>query len=163
MNSATGQSLAVYNETRLEGRRRFELLEDGVHVSAQISLGPSIETIVRYDHLEPTISTIRIHHALFWPSFFVIPLFVAATVYVQGFSKVNSFGFLAGVAISGTIISVVVAVLTRKRVEYARFVSRSGIALLDIARSGPDHSRFDQFVAAIQDRIRSARSMAGSP
>ena len=40
-----------------------------------------------------------------------------------------------------------------RRIEYTQFVSHNGIAMLDVARSGPDRRRYDEFVALLKDAI----------
>lgn len=70
-----------FRETRIEGRRKFELYDDGVRVRADLALGPSTDTLVRYDQLQPAISVIRMHHSLFWWSTLGIPLFGVATIF----------------------------------------------------------------------------------
>ncbi len=143
----------IYNETRLDGKRVFKLAHDGVQVSADFVMGLSYETLVRYDQLDPTITVFRQHHKLFWPSIIGIPLFATTTfVFVDSFNF-SLFDFLPGLFAALTLISILVAMITRKRVEYARFCSSTGIPMLDIAKAGPDREKFDQYIAAIQNRI----------
>lgn len=144
-----------YRETRIEGRRSFELCDDGVRVRADLALGPSIDTMVRYDQLEPTITVIRMHHSMFWWCTLGTPLFGIATIFTFQ-------NFLFAISLCGLVVCFVVAVLTRKRVEYARFCSPTGFALLDIARSGPDSKHFDQYVKNIQERIVLSKSSRSS-
>ena len=116
-------------------------------------MGASYETHVKFDQLDPAITVIRQHHKLFWSSILCIPFFAITTfVLVESFNY-SLFDFLPGLFASLTLIQVFVAVITRNRVEYARFCSNSGIPLLDIARAGPDSDKFDRYIAEIRTRI----------
>ena len=152
--------MEIYNETRLDGKRVFTLNDDGVQISADIVMGSSYETVVKFDQLDPAITVIRQHHKLFWSSIIGIPLFAITTfVFVDSFNF-SMFDFVPGLFAGLTLISIFVAVTTRKRVEYARFCSTSGVPLLDIARAGPDCDKFDGYVEHIRTRI-AARQNAG--
>lgn len=143
----------TYHETRLDGKRVFTLTDDGVQISADIVMGSSYETLVKYDQLDPAITVIQQYHKLFWSSIIGIPLFAITTfVFVDSFNF-SLFDFLPGLFAGLTLISIFVAMITRKRVEFARFCSRSGVPLLDIARAGPDNDNFDGYVEEIRTRI----------
>jgi hypothetical protein len=152
----------TYHETRLEGKRVFTLTDDGVQVSADIVMGSSYETLVKYDQLDPAITVIRQHHKLFPSSIIGIPLFAITTfVFVNSFNF-SLLDFLPGLFAGLTLLSIFIAMITRKRVEYARFCSISGVPLLDIARAGPDKDNFDGYVKEIRTRI-AARQHARQP
>ncbi len=143
----------TYREVRLDGKRQFTLGDDGVRISANLVMGPSFETVVKYAQLDPSITVIRQHHKLFWSSILAIPLFAITTfVFVDSF-EFSLLDFLPGLFAGLTLISIIVALITRKPVEYARFCSTSGITLLDVARAGPDSDNFDNYVVEIQTRI----------
>ena len=55
-----------------------------------------------------------------------------------------------GIAAAGLVISA----MTYQRVVFARFPRRAGGGGLDIARSGPDRERFEEFVKRVQRQIR---------
>ena len=148
----------TYHETRLDGKRVFTLTDDGVQISADIVMGSSYETLVKYDQLDPAITVIRQHHKLFWSSIIGIPLFAIATFVIVDSFKFSLFDFLPGLLAGLTLVSIFVAVVTRKRVEYARFCSTSGVPLLDIARAGPDYNKFDAYVEQIRTRIATCQN-----
>jgi len=64
-----------YNETRLEGKRSFELRADGVFVKRALVMGNSFETLVPYKQIVPNVTIIHQRHQLFWYSVIGCPLF----------------------------------------------------------------------------------------
>ncbi|MHB8899661.1 MAG: hypothetical protein ACYC6Y_13015, partial [Thermoguttaceae bacterium] len=54
-------------------------------------------------------------------------------------------------------LGLVTSAITWQRVVFARFSPRSGRGGLDIAQSGPDRQRFEEFLKLIQRQIRKQR------
>lgn len=147
--------LEAYNEVRFDGKRRFELADGRVLISANLIMGPSYETQVGYDLMDPAVSVVREHYKLFWPAVVGIPLFAIITFVMVDSLGFQMFDFLPGLFLGLTIISFVVATITRRPIEYARFCTSAGIPILDIGRAGPDRDKFDQYIASIMERIES--------
>lgn len=74
--------------------------------------------------------------------------------------RFSQFDLITGMAGGMALISAMVAVITCKKIEYARFCSDAGVAILDIARSGPDIRLFDDFISGILRSSESARADA---
>ncbi len=121
-------------------------------------MSASFETTVKYEQLDSAITVVHQHHQLFWQSLLGIPLStIVALTLIVGF-KMPPFEFISGLAMAFVAISIVVAFITRKRVEYAQFNSTAGHPLLNVARAGPDRLRFDEYVAEIQSRIEAVHN-----
>ena len=148
------QPIATYRETRLEGRRTLLLLPDRLNMS---SSGIAGETNLSLDlsTLSPVVGRMRVRSR-----YFVIGLGVLAlalvTVVIGALNIKDGSSFIAfpsGIIIVGFIIMAV----SFRCTEYARFTSLSGVAVLDIARSGPDSANFDAFVEAVVRQIQANR------
>jgi hypothetical protein len=151
-------SFETYNESRLEGRRQYELRETGVFVTGEAVMAGSFETLVLYSQLLPVITTIYCRPGVFRYGVLSFPAycFVYYVLVAQAGFAWDSFfpGACAGMA----LLSVIFMIATYKKIEYARFCTQSGIALLDIAKSGPDSAGFDKFVSHLQAAIENAKN-----
>ena len=70
--------------------------------------------------------------------------------YPQAMKYVTSFGWPVA------LVCVIVAPMSYRRRQFARFTRKDGKPGLDVCDSGPDRRQFDEFVRETQRRIRNA-------
>jgi len=157
------EPMAVYNEVRFDGKRRFELLSDAIHIDGSVILQSRFDTTIPLKQIAPHLTRLHIRHNLFWVGLLIcIVALVACTTLVTGFD----FGLselvptlLCAIAFSGLALSLA----TVRKIEFVRFNSDSGVAIIDIACSGPDRDRFEAFVNQVLEQIRTCKQEDVTP
>ena len=144
----------TYVERLVQVGRVFELYPDRVVVTAKWWWGRPHETTVRLATLSPDCVFQLIRYRLFKHGILALAIGVALAV-LGGRSDgtlLQQAALVGGwaIAVAGLAISAV----TYQRVMFARFSRRAGGSGLDIAQSGPDRERFEQFVKLVQRQIR---------
>ena len=144
----------TYVERLVQVGRVFELYPDRVVVSAKWWWGRPHETTVRLATLSPDCVFQLIRYRLFKHGILALAIGVALAVLAgRSDGDVLQQAALVGgwaIAVAGLAISAV----TYQRVMFARFSRRAGGSGLDIAQSGPDRERFEEFVKLVQRQIR---------
>ena len=144
----------TYVERLVQVGRVFELYPDRVVVSATWWWGRPHETTVRLATLSPDCVFQLIRYRLFKHGILAFAIGVAlAVMYGRSDGTLLHQAALVGgwgLAAAGMVISA----MTYQRVVFARFPRRAGGSGLDIARSGPDRERFEEFVKRVQRQIR---------
>ena len=150
---------ATYAETRLEGRRSFVLLPDRLVMTSR-GLAGEMDLSFELAMLSPMVSRLRLRSRYFRLGFLllILPwLFAAmAAVAFQSATFTHLVVLPAGISFVGLIMAAVSA----RRIEYARFTSLAGVATVDIARAGAESAHFDVFVDALTKQIQLARAPA---
>ena len=151
---ATQSPIGTYVERLVQVGRVFELYPDRVVVSAQWWWGRPYVTTVPLSSLSPDCLYHHIRYRLFKHSILVFAIGVALVVLLgrSAGGWAQQAGMVGGWAITGLGLSL--AVMTYQRVLFARFPPRTGRGGLDIAQSGPDRERFQEFVKSVQRQIR---------
>jgi len=151
---ATHPPIGTYVERLVQVGRVFELYPDRVVVSAKWWWGRPYQTTVPLASLSPDCVYQLIRYRLFKHGILALAIGVALAV-LCGRSDGTLLHQAAlvggwGIAVAGLAISA----LTYQRVVFARFPRRAGGSGLDIAQSGPDRQRFEEFVKLVQRQIR---------
>ena len=152
MNTET--PIGTYVERLVQVGRVFELYSDRVVVSAKWWWKRPYETTVPLASLSPDYRYLLIRYRLFKWGLYVFA-FGAALAVLFGDSQgtlLQQAAFFGGWG-SGAVGAAVAAV-TFRRVVFARFPPRTGRGGLDIAQSGPDQARFEEFIKLVQRQIR---------
>jgi hypothetical protein len=146
---SVNQAITQFDERRFDGCRHFELLPDSVLVSGTTAFGTRFEERVDLDALSSHPDRLWTRHAGFWSG---IAMAIVFWILLMGFANVLSpwWKILFGVwAVAGVLL----ALVTARRIEWAVFRNSLGVRVLAIARAGPDHARFDEFVRAIREAV----------
>jgi hypothetical protein len=148
--------LQTYCQATLTDKSVFELYEDKLVVKGSFPLSANFERTFELDKLSPDQIKLKIRPSVTWIAMTTCVLTgFAATQLIFNFKIASTI--VPGVLGIYCILALIVAIATLKKVEYAKFCSADYIAVLfSIARSGPDASRFDAFVKALIDQIRTA-------
>jgi hypothetical protein len=151
---ATQSPIGTYVERLVQVGRVFELYPDRIEVSAKWWWGRPFQTTVPLASLSPDCGYQLIRYRLFKHGILALAVGVALSVLCgRSDGDLLQQAALAGgwaVAVTGLALSAV----TYQRVVFARFPRRAGGGGLDIARSGPDRERFEEFVKLVQRQIR---------
>jgi len=151
---ATQSPMETYVERLVQVGRVFELYPDRVVVTAKWWWGRPYETTVQLASLSPDCVYQLIRYRLFKHGILALAIGVASAVLFgrSGGAWYEQVALVGGwtMASAGLAISAV----TYPRVVFARFPRQTGGAGLDIAQSGPDRDRFEQFVKRVQRQIR---------
>jgi hypothetical protein len=123
-------------------------------VSGEMDLSIELAT------LSPIVSRLRVRsrYFRFGLLMLILPWFFAgmAAIAFQGANTTQLVVLPAGISIVGLVMAAVSA----RRTEYARFMSQAGVATVDIARSGGESARFDAFIDAVTKQIQVVRGAA---
>lgn len=146
--------MGTYVERLVQVGRVFELYPDRVVVSAKWWWGRPYETTVPLVSLNPDCTYQLIRYRLFKHGLLALAIGVAVAVLV---GRADGTLWHQAASIGGWAIAAVglaISAVTYQRVMFARFARRGGGGGLDIARSGPDRERFEEFVRLVQRQIR---------
>jgi hypothetical protein len=148
--------IGSYVERLVQVGRVFELYPDRIVVAAKWWWGRPFETTVSLKSLQPDCSYQLIRYRLFKHGVLAFAIGVALAVlcgradgtWLEQVALVGGWGVAA--------LGLAVSVMTYPRIVFARFPPRDGRGGLDIAQSGPDRARFEEFVRLVQRQIRKA-------
>ncbi len=135
----------IYREVLARGRRKFELYPDRVILHIKYPNRVAELTILLSD-LRPTPNKLVIRE---WPFSMGIGFLLAACLlFAAGLFTTGSnsseilFIFAIPTLFTGTIISG----YCWRKIEFASFVNRQGVSVLDVGDAGPDRGKFREFV-----------------
>ena len=152
--------LATYREVRFDGKRLFELHADSIRVAGSRTFQSNVDTTIPLSRIDPRVIRMHVRHGSFWAGLCLAVVgFFGYEILTAGF-KLNPFEFPAGLPLGLGVTGIALCLATARKVEFARFESDAGVAVLDIARAGPDRAKFDEFVSKLQDQVRSTRGGA---
>ncbi len=152
---ATQSPLETYVEQLVQVGRVFELYSDRIVISAKWWWGRPFETTVPLASLSPDCGFQLIRYRLFKHSVLAFAIGVALAVLGgrSDGSALQQAAFFGGWLVASA--GLVMGAMTYQRVVFARFPRRGGgRGGLDIACSGPDRARFEEFVKRVQRQIR---------
>jgi hypothetical protein len=159
----TRQPIATYTERLLEVRREFALYEDRVVVEAQWRLNKRFEHVVKLATLQGEIEELTIRYRMYRYAGWVMAL--GALVFAMSYydAEGRALGIVGQIAMGVMILGAVFVALTypNRRVRFVRFISKSGLAGLDIGCAGNEMAVFQKFVERVRRQIANAsRSQA---
>ena len=149
------ETIATYSERRINGRRQFSLFPHEILVVGHRFFGASYEVRIPLKSTEPTVSRIFVRS-----TFFLIGLVLAASntfICILLKSLLLPWSFLILFIATG-ILGLILAGITFKRVEFAQFRSQAGVVVFDVARSGPERHKFDEFVETLIRQIQTLKA-----
>jgi hypothetical protein len=152
--------LATYREVRHDTKLVYELYEDSISIVGTKTFETDFETTIPLVRIYPAVSRLRQRHRTFWAG-----AWVAVIGFIVYGMLIHSFGYdpIAegpGICFGIGVMGIAMSLATLKKVEFARFDSDAGVAILDIARSGPDSEHFVAFVNQVLEQVRIARDAA---
>ena len=149
--------VARYREVRIDGKRHFELFNDAIRVHGTATFQSDIDTTIPLADIQPRIIRLRIRHRAFWTGLWItIGGTLGFITLVAGF-QLDPMGLAPGLLGCIGAGGVLTSLATLRKVEFARFESKAGVAVLDVARAGPDKGSYDEFVARIMEQIEASQ------
>ena len=149
--------IATYREVRFDGKRQFDLFADTIRVRGAATMQSDVDTTIPLKRIDPRLIKLHIRNKMFWGGLWMFMVgFIGAAILVGGF-QLDPFGIAPGLVGIIGVTGVILCCATFRKCEFARFESDAGLPVLDIARSGPDKSTFDEFVGRVLQQIRSTR------
>lgn len=150
------EPIAMYRETRLEGKRVFELFPDRIRVRGEIQLRSEFDMSFPLVRLDPNPMRIRVRHKSFWAGLWILlAAVVLDSVLISGFHfppETFCVGLIGCMGMSGFVLMLA----TLRKVEYVMFANLGGVHVLGIARSGPDAGELDSLVQLTRTAIGNA-------
>ena len=143
--------------------RQFTLYRDRIVIRGREQLGSEFEIPYVLGEINPGYGTIRRRSAIAGPGALILGgLF--GFLFVFGLFQGRPEFFPIGAAVNCVLAlaCLVTGIRNIRRIELYTFRTRGGSAAFDIARSGPYHERFEQFVGQLIDGIRTAQSSTAS-
>lgn len=150
-------ALATYSERRTDGRRQFSLFSHEILVVGHRFFGANYEVKIPLKSIEPTVSRIFVRSTLFLAGVILAASNVFICVLLLSLMLPWSFLILF---IAFGIVGFWLIGITFKRVEFAQFRSQAGVVVFDVARSGPECQKFDEFVKILIQQIQAAKTAA---
>ncbi len=160
MSEPSSKPLATYTEARFDGTRQFELFADRIRVTGAATLQSRVDTTIPLSRIHPQVIKLWVRNRVFWVGTWIATIgLISATLLVKGFN-VDPFSYAPGALGVIGMSGIALCLATARMVEFARFESDAGVAVLDIARQGPDVERFDQFIEQVLNKTITARRPA---
>ena len=144
-----------YHESRLGLKRLFLLSKVRIVIRAQKKFGIDSEVPIELHSLDADPVFTRARSANFQyavASIFGGGLFCGIT----WFSPVETPAMIRYAFLTSFIIGVLSALATYRKIEHACF-QKEGKTVLDVGRCGPDSLQFDEFIATLRTKIRTAK------
>jgi hypothetical protein len=153
-------AIATYEALWFEGRYRFNLLPDAIHVIGGTFLQTDQEVTVPLAGLQARVDRLRVRSAYFWAGgWMMIAGYVGFAVLVAGF-KLDPLGFAPALIGVIGLAGLCVALATFRKIEFAQFVTDAGVPALAIARSRRRIADFEGFVEKVLGQIRACKGLA---
>jgi hypothetical protein len=133
-----------------QGTHHYTLSEESLSIT-----GKGVDITLHLKGLEPDYEIVQRRSPAFYVG--VIGAVLAtllALLTVAGFPVADSVEFPLMLAAIIAVISLLILVSASGKVVRARFKSTMGLDAIEIARSGPDILRFENFIDEISRRIR---------
>ncbi|HEX2970803.1 MAG TPA: hypothetical protein VHP11_00625 [Tepidisphaeraceae bacterium] len=151
--------IATYTERLIQVRRTFTLFPDQVQVQAHWRFGRDYTHTIQLDSLKPTTRQLYIRYRYFRHALLITTvglIFAIWPLYPQIPWPLPPYA-IAGIVL--TLVGLVLFALTYPKILFIRFDphKKEGSGL-DIARSGPDKARFDEFVETVRKQIKTRRN-----
>ncbi len=155
-------SIATYSETRLTGKRQFELYPDSIRVRGRVFAKSDFDATIPLKSLQPDCHRLRIRNSNFSAGLWIILISALLVgILLAGFKLPVNHALVVLVAVQ-PIAGVCLCLATFRKVEFSRFQNDAGVTLLDVARAGKDKDRFDNFVETLATAIRTSRETVES-
>ncbi len=157
------EPMTSYSERRVAEEKRFVLYEDRVLFFWHQAFGTRAESSFELASLNPNPSRFWVRDRrvesiaawsiiLGWVALVPAPyLFLASGTFFDHWVK------FVVVAITGTLLVVILLIFNPRRLEYAEFPNHAGILQLIIGQVGRDKADFEGFVELLVEKISAAQ------
>jgi len=140
------ESIMTYSETRLNGQRYFELYPDKIRIRGKVFLQSDFDTTVPLGNLSPVFEKVRIRGQGFWGGLkLTVISFIALTI-MASVSAIDFGSFITVLVACFLVTGLLICAVTFPKIQIYRFKNSAEIIALDIARSGKEKDKFDDFV-----------------
>lgn len=150
--------IATYHEVTFNLNRHFELYPDRIRVHGKILLQAEIDTTIPLNLIQPRLIKIRTRNPHFALGFWFVAAGLVGWVIAIEVLKMDIFGFVPWLFGILAFTGLALTATTYSKVEYTRFESDAGIAVIDIARAGPERKNDDAFIARLLEQIQQCRT-----
>ncbi|MBE0534755.1 MAG: hypothetical protein IH624_03735 [Phycisphaerae bacterium] len=144
------EPVATYSETRLMGKRYFELFADRVRITGKVYWQSDFDVTIPLTNVLPYYETIRIREKICGAGVVLAAVPVVLFVILYELSK-EVIVYPAMVCMLA--VGVVTSVFTFRKIEYRQFRNSSNGVVFNVARSGKGKHSFDRFVEQLVSRI----------
>lgn len=153
------QVISTYREVTLTGKRNYELYSDSLVINGSGSWSYEFEQKLQLQKISPDYAKLRVRSAVTWIALTMFLLTGFASILLIFEFTIQSRA-IPGVLGIFSVSSLIVALATIRKVEYATFCSDGhGSVLFNVARSGPERNQFDSFVKALVIQIGHAKKV----
>ena len=153
------EPIATYSEKRFSGKRKFQLFKEKLYIQGIISTRGDFELTLDLKDLNPDYSVMRLREKNWLAGLWMvlIPLFALPVLLSRYKMTIEDFPVVISVvmAVSGAIMILVMS----KKVEFYRFSNSSDIVVLDVARSGSEKEKFDDFIEKLIACINESKTV----
>jgi len=156
MTNETANPTATYDESRFDGKRRYELYPNVLIVSGIQVFRSEFRTKLPLQALHPDPSTARVRNALF--PFGCLALVTGAFgALVQISTETFAYESLLSLALVGLFVAgLLVGLATFRKVPYVIFLNESGQPMVGIISTGT--GEFEEFIRALEHAIVESKS-----
>lgn len=156
----TMQPQMTYMETRFRGKRTFALYSDRIDVTGKVFLQSDFDVSIPLSELSPNFAKVKVRDGIF---FHGLALFVGFLILYGILSSVfhaRADNFIVCLIAFLPFTGLILMAATFRKVEFCRFKTHAGLYVLDVARSGREQARYDEFIEKLTEAIRLAQRTA---
>ncbi len=148
-----------YADRSLLGKRYYEMRETTLVARGSNMISKQYEAELRYADLDPVYERLWIRTPILTTG---IWLCIGGAIGYVLVAQIQSLQHLVALFITFMVGGLLCLLLGVRRIELVRFKSKAGVGLLDVVKAGPRKSEFEEFVAALQARIKGAAGEKGA-
>ena len=143
-----------YKDVSSFGKRSYALIGDEILVRAVTISGSEHEVRLALHQLDPNYESMRVRGPLFVPLVFVALIGITGVSILSSVSSLSHITYPYYACLFMGAFGLIFGALSLRRTRLVRFKNLSGVPAFDVFEAGPEKTRFDSFVAGIQDKIK---------
>lgn len=153
------ESLIIYTESRLNGKRVFDLYPDAIRVRGNIFMKASFDQTIPPHDIDPKPSIVRMRENGVFVAGLVltfIPAIIAGILLTV--FKASIQNFFVWLMVAFPVCGLVMCLASFKNLEFNCFRNSYGVAILDIGRAGKEAENYQSFIDKLIESIESCKS-----
>lgn len=152
----TKEPILTYTDESLNRKQTLTLWENKVHLKGKLFLRGEYEATFQLEAISPDYHDVVMREMLFWwfAWMTIITLGIAGIFHAIPGTPTDSF--VGGLITFFPLMSIIVCLLTYRKVRMAQFLSKQGQLLFGVTHEGKEKHRFEEVVSQLVQQIKNA-------
>jgi hypothetical protein len=149
-----------YREVRPDGVRNFNVNGLKLSIEGRTPFKSDFSMIVSLADASPDTVTLNIRPRMFFILFYLAIIFLLSALVLSSTGVSTPENHAWQIFSVFALIVASLAIWCARKIQFTQFKSKVGIVLFDVAKCGPDASKYQSFIDAIKLAIAEAASSA---